>query len=98
MDESLAGSYYSRDEAWRCYHVGLLCVQENPELRPTMSNVVLMLISDDRMQMPAPAAPPLFARLKTEASGSEFSMAMKTDTTRTTQSVNEVSISMMEPR
>jgi hypothetical protein len=29
MDESLAGSY-SRDEAWRCYHVGLLCVQENP--------------------------------------------------------------------
>jgi hypothetical protein len=96
MDQSLAGSY-SRDEAWRCYHVGLLCVQENPELRPTMSNVVLMLISDDRMQMPAPAAPPLFARIKTGASGSEFSMAMKTDTTRT-QSVNEVSISMMEPR
>jgi hypothetical protein len=94
MDESLAGSY-SRDEAWRCYHVGLLCVQENPELRPTMSNVVIMLISGDRKQMPAP---PLFARLKTVASGgSEFSLKMKTDTTRT-QSVNEVSISMIEPR
>ncbi|GJN22009.1 hypothetical protein PR202_gb09535 [Eleusine coracana subsp. coracana] len=96
MDESLSGSY-SRDEAWRCYHVGLLCVQENPELRPTMSNVVLMLISGDRMQMPMPAAPPLFTKVKTAASVSEFSLAMKTDTTKT-QSVNEVSISMIEPR
>jgi hypothetical protein len=51
MDESLAGSY-SRDEAWRCYHVGLLCVQENPRAPADL----LMLISGDRMQMPAPAA------------------------------------------
>jgi hypothetical protein len=94
MDASLAGSY-SKEEAWRCFHVGLLCVQENPELRPTMSNVVLMLISD-QTQMPVPAQPPLFARFK-KLSVSEFSLAMKTDTTKT-QSVNEVSISMMEPR
>ncbi|OEL36689.1 G-type lectin S-receptor-like serine/threonine-protein kinase RKS1 [Dichanthelium oligosanthes] len=94
MDASLAGSY-SRDEACRCFHVGLLCVQENPELRPTMSNVVLMLISD-QMQMPAPAQPPLFARYK-KVSVSEFSLAMKTETTKT-QSVNEVSITMIEPR
>ncbi|TVU28201.1 hypothetical protein EJB05_19710 [Eragrostis curvula] len=96
MDASLAGSY-SREEAWRCFHVGLLCVQENPELRPTMSNVVLMLISGDQTQMPVPAAPPLFTRLKTPVSVSEFSLAMRTDTTKT-QSVNEVSISMIEPR
>lgn len=94
MDPSLAGSY-SKDEAWRCYQAGLLCVQENPELRPTMSNVVLMLISD-QMQLPAPTQPPLFARLK-KVSASEFSLAMKTETTKT-QSVNDVSISMIEPR
>lgn len=97
MDASLAGSY-SREEAWRCFHVGLLCVQENPDLRPTMSNVVLMLISD-QTQMPAPAQPPLFARPnnKNKVSVSDFSLAMKTDTTKT-QSVNEVSISTIEPR
>lgn len=96
MDASLAGSY-SREEAWRCFHVGLLCVQENPDLRPTMSNVVLMLISDQTQTMPAPEQPPLFARASKKASVSDFSLAMKTDTTKT-QSVNEVSISMMEPR
>ncbi|CAO1942022.1 unnamed protein product [Urochloa humidicola] len=95
IDASLAGSY-SRDEAWRCFHVGLLCVQENPDLRPTMSNVVLMLISD-QTQMPAPAQPPLFARFKKVSAVSDFSLAMKTETTKT-QSVNEVSISMIEPR
>ncbi|WVZ73995.1 hypothetical protein U9M48_022236 [Paspalum notatum var. saurae] len=94
MDASLAGSY-AREEAWRCFHVGLLCVQESPELRPTMSNAVLMLISD-QMKMPAPAAPPLFARVK-KVSGSDFSLAIKSETTKT-QSVNEVSISMVEPR
>ncbi|AQK74106.1 serine/threonine-protein kinase receptor [Zea mays] len=99
MDAALAGSY-PRDEAWRCFHVGLLCVQESPDLRPTMSSVVLMLISDQTaQQMPAPAQPPLFAssRLGRKASASDLSLAMKTETTKT-QSVNEVSISMMEPR
>jgi hypothetical protein len=50
-------------------------------------------------QMPAPAQPPLFAssRLGRKASASDLSLAMKTETTKT-QSVNEVSISMMEPR
>ncbi|XP_015689062.1 putative receptor-like protein kinase At4g00960 [Oryza brachyantha] len=97
MDPSLGGDY-SKEEAWRCFHVGLLCVQESPELRPTMSNVVLMLISD-QMQLPEPAQPPLFAARvkKAVVSASEFSLAMKTETTKT-QSVNDVSISMIEPR
>ncbi|KAL6911357.1 hypothetical protein ACP4OV_000162 [Aristida adscensionis] len=96
MDASLGGSY-SREEAWRCFHVGLLCVQENPELRPTMSTAVLMLIGGDQAQMPAPAAPSAFARFRKVSAVSDFSLAMKTETTRT-QSVNEVSISMIEPR
>jgi len=28
-------------EILRCIHVGLLCVQQNPENRPNMSSVVL---------------------------------------------------------
>lgn len=33
-------------EALRCIHVGLLCVQEAPADRPTMSSVILMLASE----------------------------------------------------
>ncbi|GMP75164.1 hypothetical protein CsSME_00032349 [Camellia sinensis var. sinensis] len=35
----------SKSEIMRCFHIGLLCVQENPADRPTMASVVNMLIS-----------------------------------------------------
>ena len=94
MDPSLAGSF-AKDEAWRCFHAGLLCVQESPELRPTMSNVLLMLISD-HINLPAPAMPPLFTRLRS------FPTTMPPFTTKTEtlspQSINDVSITAVEPR
>ncbi|XP_038982180.1 cysteine-rich receptor-like protein kinase 10 [Phoenix dactylifera] len=42
MDQSL-GEEYQREEALRCIHVGLLCVQEDPTERPSMVLVVQML-------------------------------------------------------
>ncbi|KAI8011740.1 G-type lectin S-receptor-like serine/threonine-protein kinase [Camellia lanceoleosa] len=45
IDEALWDSYY-QIEILRSIHVGLLCVQENPEDRPSMSSVVLMLGSE----------------------------------------------------
>ncbi|XP_019174882.1 PREDICTED: cysteine-rich receptor-like protein kinase 25 [Ipomoea nil] len=44
VDQSLGG-LYSRDEVIQCIHVGLLCVQDEVDDRPTMANVVLMLNS-----------------------------------------------------
>uniref|UniRef100_M8AZ93 Cysteine-rich receptor-like protein kinase 10 n=1 Tax=Aegilops tauschii TaxID=37682 RepID=M8AZ93_AEGTA len=55
IDRAL-GQSYSRDEAWRCFQVGLLCVQDDPDIRPTMSNVLLMLVSE-QISMPAPSRP-----------------------------------------
>ena len=95
MDPSL-GRLYSKDEAWRCYHVGLLCVQENPDARPTMSNVLLMLISD-HTKLPEPAMPPLFTRLRNVPS-SAVPLTTKTESTMSPQSINDVSITMIEPR
>ena len=95
MDPSL-GRLYSKDEAWRCYHVGLLCVQENPDARPTMSNVLLMLISD-HTKLPEPAMPPLFTRLR-NVPLSAVPLATKTESTMSPQSINDVSITMIEPR
>ncbi|XAR66355.1 Non-specific serine/threonine protein kinase [Bertholletia excelsa] len=45
MDPSV-GDSYSASEVARCIQVGLLCVQERAEDRPTMATVVLMLSSE----------------------------------------------------
>ncbi|KAM5586615.1 hypothetical protein ABKV19_005509 [Rosa sericea] len=42
-------------EVLRCLHVGLLCVQQVPEDRPSMSSVVLMLGSE--VKLPSPKQP-----------------------------------------
>lgn len=42
IDPSIADSC-SPDEALRCIHVGLLCVQDSPNDRPVISSVVFML-------------------------------------------------------
>lgn len=45
-----------RNEALRLIHISLLCVQEDPSFRPTMSTVVLMLGSES--DLPHPKSPP----------------------------------------
>ncbi|RDX62386.1 G-type lectin S-receptor-like serine/threonine-protein kinase, partial [Mucuna pruriens] len=40
-------------EILRCIHVGLLCVQQNPENRPNMSSVVLMLNGEKLLPNPS---------------------------------------------
>ncbi|KAK7405114.1 hypothetical protein VNO78_06310 [Psophocarpus tetragonolobus] len=47
-------------EILRCIHVGLLCVQQYPEDRPTMTSVVLMLESE--MELDVPMQPAVFMR------------------------------------
>ncbi|XP_050134943.1 G-type lectin S-receptor-like serine/threonine-protein kinase B120 isoform X1 [Malus sylvestris] len=43
------------DEALRCIHVGLLCVQEAPADRPSMSSVICMLHNNEATSLPQPA-------------------------------------------
>ena len=76
-------------EVLRSIHVGLLCVQENPEDRPNMSNVVLMLRDDGTL--PQPKQPGFFTeRDLTEA---RYSSSLSKPC-----SVNECSISELRPR
>ncbi|URE21110.1 Serine threonine-protein kinase [Musa troglodytarum] len=55
VDEAI-GDSYPKAEVLRCMKVGLLCVQERPEDRPTMSAVMLMLGSDSAL-LPQPRQP-----------------------------------------
>ncbi|XP_062180044.1 receptor-like serine/threonine-protein kinase SD1-8 [Phragmites australis] len=61
VDENLKGSFNS-DEVLKCLKVGLLCVQENPDDRPLMSQVLLMLASTDTASLPTPKQPGFAAR------------------------------------
>ncbi|KAJ8498635.1 hypothetical protein OPV22_009187 [Ensete ventricosum] len=94
MDPSL-GDGYPANEASRCFHVGLLCVQENPEDRPTMSSVVVMLKSE-QMPLPLPNEPPSFARLR-PTPDSRNSSAARSDSP-SMHSLNQVTITSIDPR
>jgi len=45
------------EQALRCIHVGLLCIQVDSSLRPPMSTVTLMLSTDSDITLPDPAKP-----------------------------------------
>ncbi|XP_035545260.1 G-type lectin S-receptor-like serine/threonine-protein kinase At4g03230 [Juglans regia] len=56
IDQTLVGTC-PVPEALRLIHISLLCVQEDPNVRPPMSTVVLMLGSKT-INLPPPSAPP----------------------------------------
>ncbi|XP_010936810.1 cysteine-rich receptor-like protein kinase 44 isoform X2 [Elaeis guineensis] len=93
--DPLLGDSYPMNEARQCYRVGLLCVQENPEDRPTMSSVVLMLRSDQTPLCP-PSEPPSYAR-SWKTPELELSPLMYSTSTKT-HSINDVTLTTVEPR
>ncbi|KAL9345960.1 hypothetical protein Peur_060813 [Populus x canadensis] len=76
-------------EVLRVIHVGLLCVQQAPEDRPTMSTVVLMLSSN--IALPDPKKPGFFTERKLFDHESSSS---KVDTC----SANEITITLLTAR
>ncbi|MED6167509.1 hypothetical protein PIB30_003481 [Stylosanthes scabra] len=83
IDECLKESW-NVCEVQRCIHISLLCAQQYPHDRPTMSSVVLMLGSE--IDLPQPKAPTFF--ICEPFDGSSSSTTCK----------NELSITEMEPR
>ncbi|XP_038897081.1 G-type lectin S-receptor-like serine/threonine-protein kinase At4g27290 [Benincasa hispida] len=50
--DATIGESYALSEVLKCIHVSLLCLQQLPEDRPTMSNVVLMLSGESSSAQP----------------------------------------------
>ncbi|XP_065017339.1 receptor-like serine/threonine-protein kinase SD1-8 isoform X1 [Musa acuminata AAA Group] len=89
VDEAI-GDSYPKAEVLRCMKVGLLCVQERPEDRPTMSSVLFMLGSDSAL-LPQPRQPGFVAMrgpLEPDSSTSK----------QDSLSINNVSVTMFEGR
>ena len=76
-------------EVLKCIHIGLLCVQEDPVDRPTMSSVVVMLAGDN-LKFPIPSKPAFsVGRIAAEEASSS---------NKRVSSVNEVTLSNVLPR
>ncbi|KAE8652043.1 hypothetical protein Csa_018624 [Cucumis sativus] len=54
-----------QDEVVRVVHIGLLCIQEIPSLRPTMSKVLRMLTMEEE-HLPPPTKPPFMDEMTME--------------------------------
>ncbi|CAA2984542.1 cysteine-rich receptor kinase 10 [Olea europaea subsp. europaea] len=89
MDPTLQESFVS-DEVIRCIRIGLLCVEEDVNKRPTMSSILPMLESYSDT-LPIPRRPAFFI-----PSGSD-SMTKERNPNQP-QSINEASISELCPR
>lgn len=76
-------------EVMRCIHVGLLCVQQNPDDRPNMSTVVLMLNGDS--VVPQPKEPGFLIDI---IPSETCSLSIK----NSSSSVNDLTITTMEGR
>ena len=88
----------SSSEIMRCIHIGLLCVQENVANRPTMASVVLMLNSYS-ISLPLPTKPAFFMRTTTtELDNPESTMSDQSKSRSVKYSINEVSITELDPR
>ncbi|KAF3337076.1 Receptor-like serine/threonine-protein kinase SD1-8 [Carex littledalei] len=70
LDEAVESSVLTT-ELSRCIHVGLLCVQECPNDRPSMSSVFMML-SSDNVELPAPKKPLICRSIGVFATDSNF--------------------------
>ena len=81
VDPALGG-HYEQSDLLRFVQIGLLCVQEDPSDRPTMSTVVVMLNSET-VSLRAPSQPAFYV-----GNGERI----------VTMSVNQVSISEQESR
>ncbi|CAL5014680.1 unnamed protein product [Urochloa decumbens] len=87
LDSSLVKTC-SPSEALRCIHIGLLCVQDNPNSRPLMSSVVSML-ENEFTPLSVPKQPVYFAQRYPEPQGTGE---------KTISSLNNMSVTMLKGR
>ncbi|KAF3777367.1 putative cysteine-rich receptor-like protein kinase 20 [Nymphaea thermarum] len=98
--DSNLGELYPRNEVLRCIHIGLLCVQEDPNNRPTTSEVVLML-NNSTVSLRAPLCPAFFSgrsRLNTEEPIEQQGGMLLNDAISDDISKNEITITELYPR
>ncbi|KAF8109723.1 hypothetical protein N665_0093s0073 [Sinapis alba] len=92
VDPTIVESYES-NEAIRCIHIALLCVQEDPADRPMLPAIIMMLTSSTAT-LHVPRAPGTFLSSRCES----VSNGLESISTSIPGSTNDVTISDLDPR
>ncbi|XP_058754090.1 cysteine-rich receptor-like protein kinase 29 [Vicia villosa] len=87
----------SQNEIMRCLHIGLLCLQEEVEDRPTMASVALMLNSHS-ITLSIPSKPAYFYGSETRSLQNMQISDGNPDRSTSHESINEASITDPYPR
>ncbi|XP_027364934.1 putative receptor-like protein kinase At4g00960 [Abrus precatorius] len=97
VDPILQESYYP-NEVEKCMQIGLLCVQENPDDRPTMGTIVSYL-NNPSVEMPFPLEPAFFMHgRKRRQSADHASVSGHSTNHSFSSSVNKMSTTNFFPR
>ncbi|XP_020239456.1 cysteine-rich receptor-like protein kinase 25 [Cajanus cajan] len=89
---------YCKMEVVKCIQIGLLCVQENPDARPTMLEIVSYL-SNHSIELPSPLKPAFILRSKMNPKVvAHESSSSQSANNSIPFSINEMSISEFYPR
>lgn len=98
LDPAVKEYSYSQEEVFRCIQIGLLCVQENPDDRPTMGTVASYL-SNVSVELPYPLEPAFFMQGRRRRNNVEHEPNSGYSTNYSvSSSINEMSISKFFPR
>ncbi|CDY55819.1 BnaCnng29220D [Brassica napus] len=93
-DSSIRRNHQS-NEVTRCIHIALLCVQDNPEDRPMLSTIILMLTSNT-ITLPVPQLPSFFPRSMPEFG--QVSESSRSTVKSVSYSISDTTITELEPR
>ncbi|XP_047154513.1 cysteine-rich receptor-like protein kinase 25 [Vigna umbellata] len=96
LDQNMKENY-SESEVVRCLQIGLLCVQENPNIRPTMGRVVSYL-NNHSLELPSPQEPAFFLHGIDKRAVQQGSSSSISANSSMPFSVNEMSTSNFYPR
>ncbi|KAL1194180.1 putative cysteine-rich receptor-like protein kinase 32 [Cardamine amara subsp. amara] len=88
------GENYQSDEIVRCIHIALLCVQEDPEDRPTMSTIILLLTSST-ITLQVPRSPGFFLQSSRDREPEAEGLNSHG---KPVSSISDTSITDLEPR
>ncbi|KAM0929986.1 hypothetical protein ACQ4PT_001228 [Festuca glaucescens] len=89
MADASLGDHYPRSEMLNCVHIGLLCVQKKPTMRPDASQVVLMLSSQSTSRR-TPSRPVFYSGHSSSGGDSRVSSRNISE--------NDVTMSEFQPR
>jgi len=84
------------EEVIRCIHIALLCVQQSPTDRPSLSTINMMLTSNSYV-LPYPQQPGFFFPNKSNKERDGLESSQYTNRS-ISQTINDVTITDLEPR